>query len=526
VVSLSRKVLVPTVLLGAVLAAGVAGVAWDAVRASHALERSTAAVRTTTALVYALADATQDEDRVVLSLAVRPDRVQELRLAEASAHVPELVREIDALPLAPRAAAIWRHFEETRASLDAVRADVVSSARRGDGRALALDLARWRLMTARSDALLKDFAGYHLRSLDRTVAGLQEGRERALRATVVAALLGLLAAAALAAAVSRAVVRPIVAVSRAAQRIADTGRLARVDGGGRDDEIGTLARSFDRMTERLFAANADLAELDRRKDDFLGVLSHELRNPLAPLRSSLFILDRADPGSDAAARAKAVMNRQLAHLTRLVDDLLDVTRIARGKIELRRAPVDLGELVRRCAEDHSAILHERGHEFRLHAPPPGALRVDGDETRLAQVLGNLLVNAAKFTPQGGRIALTTTARGGAAEIRVEDSGAGIDAQLLPHVFEPFMQGKQDLARSEGGLGLGLSLVKGIVELHGGTVAAHSRGPGLGSAFVVRLPLAAARPERSGAAGTERGAEPPGGGAGEGIPRAASGDPRG
>jgi signal transduction histidine kinase len=403
------------------------------------------------------------------------------------------------LVLAPHPAEIWARFTENRAALLAVRDAVLASARAGDRPALERELGRWRLMTARGDALLKDFAGYHLRFLDRTVAELQERRVRALRTTIAGALLGLAAAAALTFAFGRAVVGPIIGAARAAERIADTGRQATVGGADRKDEIGVLARSFNRMTEQLLAANAKLEASDRNKNEFLGMLSHELRNPLAPLRNSLHILDRVDPASPSAARARDIMKRQLGHLTRLVDDLLDVTRIARGKIELRCGRVDLGELVRRSAEDHAALARDRGQELHVEAPAAGALLIEGDETRLAQVVGNLLHNATKFTPAGGRITVTACADGGAAEVRVRDTGQGIEAQLLARVFEPFTQAKQTLARTEGGLGLGLSLVKGIVELHGGTVAADSEGHGRGAEFVIRLPLGS--PAREGDPGS-------------------------
>jgi signal transduction histidine kinase len=223
------------------------------------------------------------------------------------------------------------------------------------------------------------------------------------------------------------------------------------------------------------------------KDEFLGVLSHELRNPLAPIQNSLYILGRAEPGSDQARRAREVASRQLAHLTRLVDDLLDVTRIARGKIQLRRGDVDLAELVRRTGEDYRALLRERGLELVLEAPR-APVWGHGDEVRLSQAIGNLLQNAAKFTASGGQVALALEVTDRMAEIHVRDSGAGIGPELLETIFEPFTQGEQTLARTEGGLGLGLALVKGIAELHGGTVRAMSPGKGEGSEFIVSLPL--------------------------------------
>ncbi len=251
-----------------------------------------------------------------------------------------------------------------------------------------------------------------------------------------------------------------------------------------------LARS---VTEReslmssLRLSNERLEEVDRRKDGFLGMLSHELRNPLAPIRNSIYILEHADPAGEQARRARAVIRRQSEQLTRLVDDLLDVTRIARGKIELRRDRVDLAQLVRRAGEDHLGLMQERGVELGIDVPRE-PMWADGDAVRLAQVVGNLLQNSAKFTPRGGRVTLALEAVRGAAEIHVRDTGAGMDRDLLSHAFEPFVQGERTLARTSGGLGLGLALVKGLVELHGGSVRAASAGPGQGSELVARLPL--------------------------------------
>jgi PAS domain S-box-containing protein len=243
---------------------------------------------------------------------------------------------------------------------------------------------------------------------------------------------------------------------------------------------------FHDVTDKRRAEEA-LRDASRRKDEFLGMLSHELRNPLAPIRNSVYVLDRADAASEQAVRARAVIKRQAEHLARLVDDLLDVTRIARGKIELHRARVDLGEVVRRAAEDFRQMMDGRGVAFRT-ALPDSPVWCDADATRLTQVLGNLFHNAAKFTPPGGEVTVSLRAAGAAAEIRVRDTGAGIEPALLPTVFEAFVQGERTLARAEGGLGLGLALVKAITELHGGSVRAESDGTGRGAEFVVRLPL--------------------------------------
>jgi PAS domain S-box-containing protein len=249
----------------------------------------------------------------------------------------------------------------------------------------------------------------------------------------------------------------------------------------------------------------ELREASRRKDEFLGMLSHELRNPLAPIRNSLYILDHAEPTGHQARRAKEVANRQVSHLTRVVDDLLDVTRIVRGKIELRWGDLDVADLARRTGDDYRTVMDEGGLEFVTEAPAE-PIWVHGDETRLAQVIGNLLQNAAKFTPAGGAVTLSVVPTPGAVEVRVRDTGAGIEPGLTEEIFQPFVQAKQSLARTEGGLGLGLALVKGLVEMHGGTVAAASEGRGRGAQFTVRLPLASSARSARGPAspGSRRG----------------------
>jgi len=257
-------------------------------------------------------------------------------------------------------------------------------------------------------------------------------------------------------------------------------------------EGGGLSVFFRDVTDRKRAEHA-LREADRRKDEFLAMLSHELRNPLAPIRNSLYLLRRTLPQDERAQRASTVIDRQVGHLTRLVEDLLDVTRISRGKTRLQRAPLELGELLRRTTEDYRSVFTDHGLALSVNLPCD-RLWVDGDATRLAQVVGNLLQNSAKFTPRGGRVELTLGTDGtGKAVLAIEDSGMGIDPALLPHLFEPFSQAETSLDRSRGGLGLGLALVKGLVALHGGEVTAHSGGKDQGSRFVIVLPLVAEVP---------------------------------
>lgn len=304
-----------------------------------------------------------------------------------------------------------------------------------------------------------------------------------------------------------------VELLRTCQRVVDTGQPARferyVEALGRHYDTSMFPWDGDRFAsvyaditaakqaaEALRRANAQLREEDRRKNEFLGVLSHELRNPLMPIKNSLYILDRAAPGSEVAQRARAIMARQVDQLARLVDDLLDVTRISRNKIQLQRRRLDLNELVRCVLEDHRTIFEARDQRVEL-VPAPGPVFIDADGNRMAQVVGNLLHNASKFTPPTGRVMVSVEIDRSAAQaqaiVRVGDTGVGLSPELAAHVFEPFVQADSSLDRSKGGLGLGLALVKGLVELHGGAVSAHSPGPGQGSQFTVRLPLRDAAP---------------------------------
>jgi PAS domain S-box-containing protein len=236
-------------------------------------------------------------------------------------------------------------------------------------------------------------------------------------------------------------------------------------------------------------ANARLLESDQRKNEFIAVLSHELRNPLTPIGNSLYVLEHAPAGGNQAQRAREVIARQVNQLVHLVDDLLDVTRITRNKIQLQRARIDLCDVVRRSVEDQRSIF-EQG-EIRLETSlPETPVPINADTTRVAQMVSNLLQNAAKFTPRGGvtKVSLTCDHARKLANIRVVDNGLGMSPQTLARLFQPFMQVDKTLDRSRGGLGLGLALVKGLAELHGGQVQACSEGLGQGAELVVRLPL--------------------------------------
>ena len=247
-----------------------------------------------------------------------------------------------------------------------------------------------------------------------------------------------------------------------------------------EEELRVLGQELHEKVEALAAA-------DQRKNEFLATLAHELRNPLAPLRHGLQLLHLSEDDPEIRRQAREMMERQLRQMVRLVDDLLDVSRITSRKLRLRKEPIDVATAIQSAVETVRPLVAEAGHELTVTLPPE-PVYVEADLTRLAQVIINLLHNAAKYTPGGGHIWLAAERQGGEIVVSVRDTGIGIKGEHLPHLFEMFSQVTPALERSDGGLGIGLSLVKGLVELHGGTVEAGSEGLGLGSEFVVRLPV--------------------------------------
>jgi signal transduction histidine kinase/CheY-like chemotaxis protein len=231
-----------------------------------------------------------------------------------------------------------------------------------------------------------------------------------------------------------------------------------------------------------------LQRANRTKDEFLAMLGHELRNPLAPIVTALELMSAKEAGA-ASVHERAIIERQVRHVVRLVDDLLDISKITRGVISLVKRPVDLATIVAMAVETTAPLIAQRGHDLAIDAAP--GLVVDGDEARLVQIVSNLLTNAVRYTPSGGAIRIAVSSDGLEAAVRVSDNGSGIAPELLPRIFESFVQGTRSPDRAEGGLGLGLAIVHNLVALHGGQVTAHSDGPGRGSWFEVRLPLAAA-----------------------------------
>jgi signal transduction histidine kinase len=255
-------------------------------------------------------------------------------------------------------------------------------------------------------------------------------------------------------------------------------------------ELQTACERAERELDSRREAERRLRDTDRRKDEFLAMLAHELRNPLAPISMAAHLLKLGGTSEAQLAQTGAVIDRQVRHMASLLDDLLDVSRVTTGAVPLAQELLDLRAIVHDAIEQTEPLIAARGHHLALELtgePAP----VCADRTRLVQVVANLLNNATKYTPEGGALVLGVALLPGQVELTVRDNGIGIGPELLPHVFDLFIQGERSPDRAQGGLGLGLALVKRLVERHGGTVEAHSAGRGVGSRFVVRLPLAAA-----------------------------------
>jgi two-component system, chemotaxis family, CheB/CheR fusion protein len=239
------------------------------------------------------------------------------------------------------------------------------------------------------------------------------------------------------------------------------------------------------ISERKRAEEA-LRDADRRKDEFLALLAHELRNPLAPIRYALAVSRRAGTGK-LQERTQEVIERQVTHMTRLLEDLLDISRITRGKLEIKKSATELTSILNTAIETARPLLNSKQHNLSLDLPKQ-TLHLEADPVRLAQIFSNVLINAAKYTNPGGHIALRATQEGEEVVVAIRDNGIGISSGLMPHLFDLYAQGREALGRDEGGLGIGLSLVRGLTVLHGGSIEARSEGPGRGSEFIIRLPI--------------------------------------
>jgi signal transduction histidine kinase/ActR/RegA family two-component response regulator len=320
-------------------------------------------------------------------------------------------------------------------------------------------------------------------------------------------LVSLLVAAVISLRLQRSVSAPVLAVTEVARQVIENRDFTLRAAKTTNDEIGVLVDSFNGMlsevgettealrasnrrlqreTEERRAAEAALRLADRRKDEFLATLAHELRNPLAPMVNALSMLNRDDASGATRRRAEQILGRQLAHLVRLVDDLLDVSRITRGKLDLNVESVELQTVVGSAVDTVQLLMDSRRHELEVELPRE-TIHLRADSVRLSQVLSNLLNNAAKYTEPGGHVRLTAKPQDGHVEITVADDGMGIPPETLPKIFQMFTQGDGSIERAQGGLGVGLALTKRLIELHGGRITARSEGRARGATFVVHLP---------------------------------------
>lgn len=259
------------------------------------------------------------------------------------------------------------------------------------------------------------------------------------------------------------------------------------------DELKSLLDENSRLLAQSREQSETLQSLDQRKNEFLATLAHELRNPLAPILSAVEVVRCGQLSKEEEVEVHEIVKRQVQHMVRLIDDLLDISRISRDKIQLRRETIAIAEVIRNAVETSAPLIQDANHELIVRVPP-APLEINGDAVRISQIVANLLNNAAKYTPNGGRIELSVASEADWAVIRVKDNGIGIPPELLTEIFGMFHQVDQHLELSKGGLGIGLTLVKRLVEMHDGEIEVRSDGEGEGSEFVVRLPIAKTSPD--------------------------------
>jgi signal transduction histidine kinase len=305
----------------------------------------------------------------------------------------------------------------------------------------------------------------------------------------LAGLLSMAVAFVLSKRMQKSITEPLDAIATVARAVVNgrdySLRAAKIS----DDEIGVVVDAFNKMLDEVQVRTRELGEANRRKDEFLATLAHELRNPLAPIRHALKLLESEQVGEPQRLWAREVISRQVLRMALLLDDLLEVSRITKGRLDLKVEEVDLESLIRAAVETARPLIDSKQHRLKFDLPPrPVTMAVD--PLRLSQSLSNLLTNAAKYTDAGGLITLTVGTSQAGVSMSVKDTGIGFEPQALPGLFAMFSQVHSAVGRSEGGLGIGLALVKGLIELHGGTIEGFSAGPGTGSEFTIHLPRSA------------------------------------
>jgi signal transduction histidine kinase len=488
--SLARRLLAPNLLLAIFTAAALGQVAWEATVRTGMAERELIEVQTIDALVDQLNQDTSDIQRSVLTYLLREDDALLLPIDRIDEDVHATIARIGEMKFPPRGEVLWREYVATQQLLEQSRKELVAKRPTASPEQADALVARWRLASETRAALLADITTYNTKRLGQAFTALGEYRMRWLLVlgAVIACSIGLAVLSSVR--LTRVVLRPLAAMTTTADRIASEQAALVVEGGERRDEIGVLARAFNRMTGRLVEANAKLAGAVRARDEFLSLASHELKTPLTAAKLQLQIESRrrddaAGPGS-APPRWLSISLRQMDRLETLIASLLDVAQMRGRGLELRRGRTDLSALVAAVVERFSADLAKSGTVARLDLSRP--LIGPWDAERLDQVVANLLANVLKYAP-GAPVDVIVASREGFAVIEVRDQGPGLSPEIQERAFHPFERASN--TQSVGGLGLGLFIAKGIVEAHGGVISAESR-PGEGAAFIIKLPLNGSR----------------------------------
>ena len=484
--SLSRKLLAPNVLLAVLVAAALGQVAYEATVRARAAQQSVDQVVTTNGYLVELNQLVGEVQRDVLAYQVRPDERFLSPIGPLNSEVHRIMGEIGRTAIPARGAVLWREFVAAQELLENARNDLYVARRTDLIHRIEPVFAEWSLVAEQRDALLADFTMYNVTRLDQTIAAFAKRRVMWLTTLGIVIACSVVLVVVSSVSLRRTVLRPLASMTATADRFATELTGTPVSGAERADEIGVLARAFNRMTLHMVDANTKLGESVRARDEFLSIASHELKTPLSSLKLQLQLESRhraAASGPDVGQpKWLGASLRQVERLERLIASLLDVTRMRAGRFEMRPQQLDLSELVESVVERFSADLAKSETVARLDLERGTVGRWDPE--RLDQVVTNLLANVVKYAP-GAPVEVAVAKRDGCGVITVRDHGPGLTDEVRERAFDPFE--RASTSRGIGGLGLGLYIARGIVTAHGGPISVDSK-PGAGAEFVVRLPL--------------------------------------